>query len=82
MITSTLQEPRTAASRPDRAWSQLITDVEFDLASIDAEIDDLGLESAAGEVGARVAEPDGESGWGDRREECGKDACGAERGAA
>lgn len=60
MIASTLHEPRTVATRPDRAWSQLITDVEFDLASIDAEIDDLELESEAVEVVARVAEPEGD----------------------
>ncbi len=60
MITNTLQEPRAAAARPDRAWSQLITDVEFDLASIDAEIDDLGLETQAVETVARVAEPEGD----------------------
>ena len=59
-MTNTLEEPRAAAARPDRAWSQLITDVEFDLASIDAEIDDLGLETGAIEVVARVAEPEGD----------------------
>ncbi len=60
MITNTLQEPRTVAVRPDRAWSQLITDVEFDLASIDAEIDDLGLEAEGVEEVVRVVEPSGD----------------------
>ncbi len=59
-MNNTLQEPRAAAARADRAWSQLITDVEFDLASIDAEIDDLGMETGAVEVVARVSEPEGD----------------------
>lgn len=59
MIPTTLQAAKPSAARPDRAWSQLITDVEFDLASIDAEIDDLGYETeAVEEVVSRVAMPE------------------------
>ncbi len=50
----------------ERAWSQLITDAEFDLASIDAEIDGLGLEGEV-EAAVRGADPEQDQASGLRR---------------
>ncbi len=56
---STTFQPKGVV-RQDRAWSQLISDVEFDLTSIDAEIDGLGLEEETAGVVARVGGAEGD----------------------
>jgi flagellar biosynthesis protein FlhG len=56
-VISTTSQPKPAA-RQDRAWSQLISDVEFDLTSIDAEIDALELDEEPIQAAMHVASPE------------------------
>lgn len=78
MIPTTVHGAKQFAARPDRAWSQLITDVEFDLASIDAEIDDLGFEGeVVDEMVSRLAMPEADQASSLRRMMGGGEARGA-----